>query len=145
MTQTDPGAAPPTAVPRPVITQDNAFWFEAAREGRLAIQRCGSCGVLRHPPAPTCAECRSFEWDSVTASGRGTLHSYAIAHHPQDAAFDYPLVVGLADLEEGVRIVADMVDVDPDQVLIDMPVDVVFADHAHGTILPQLRPAGGAR
>lgn len=145
MTQTDPAAAPPTAVPPLIITQDNGFWFAAAREGRLEIQRCASCGVLRHPPQPACAECRSFEWDSVQASGRGTLHSYAIAHHAKDSAFDYPLVVGLADLEEGVRIVADMVDVDPEEVVIDMPVEVVFGPHAHGTVLPQLRPAGGAQ
>jgi uncharacterized protein len=145
VTHPDPAALPPTVVPRPVITQDNAFWFDAAREGRLVIQRCASCGVLRHPPAPTCAHCRSFDWDSVQASGRGTLHSYAIAHHPKDSAFEYPLVVGLADLEEGVRIVADMVDVDPDAVAIDMPVEVLFAEHAHGTLLPQLRPARGAR
>lgn len=121
------------------MTEDNAFWFAAAREGRLVIQRCVPCGELRHPPTPTCALCRSFEWDCVEACGRGTLHSYAIAHHPKDPAFDYPLVIGLAELAEGVRIVADMPGADPSRIAIGLPVEVVFAPHHRGELLPTLR------
>ena len=64
-------ASEPAALrPRPAINLDNAFWFEAAREHRLVIQRCASCGRLRHPPGPQCPECQSFEWDTVDAAGR---------------------------------------------------------------------------
>lgn len=148
---TPPGAAPAqqdgprTAVPRLTVTQDNAFWFEAAREGRLAIQRCGDCGSLRHPPSPACPSCRSFVWDAVTASGRCTLHSWTVIHHPQDPAFTYPLAVGLVDLEEGTRLVADIAGVPHDDLHVGMALEVGFSEHAHGEVLPQLRLPGTAK
>ena len=80
--------------PRPALTQDNAFFFEGARAHHLLIQRCTSCGTLRHPPRPACGTCRSFEWDTVTASGRGTVYSFVVVHYPQVPAFDYPLAIG---------------------------------------------------
>ena len=129
-----------TGVPRLTVTQDNEFWFAAARDGRLAIQRCTDCSTLRHPPGPACPACRSFGWDYVVASGRCTLHSWTVIHHPRDPAFTYPLAVGLVDLEEGIRLVADIAGVPHDELEIDMPLEVGFADHAHGERLPQLRP-----
>ncbi|ASR36280.1 acyl dehydratase [Prauserella marina] len=135
---------PRTAVPRLVVTQDNEFWFIAARQGRLEIQRCADCHTLRHPPAPACASCRSLSWDSVQASGKATLHSFTVIHHPRDAAFGYPLLVGLADLEEGTRLVADITGIDRDELAIGMELEVAFAEHPHGETLPQLRKPGSA-
>lgn len=129
-----------TAVPPIIRTHDNVFWFDAAAEGRLLIQRCSDCRTLRHPPGPACPSCRSFEWDTVESGRRGTLHTYTVIHHPQDPAFTYPLVVGLVDLEEGTRLVADIEGVDPDSVEIGMEVEVVFGAHAHDETLPRLRP-----
>ena len=128
-----------TAVPPLIVTQDNAFWFEAAKEGRLLIQRCVACGTLRQPPGPACPACRSFEWDTVESSRRATLHSYTVVHRPQDPAFTYPLAIGLADLEEGTRLVADIAGIDPEKLTIGMSLEVVFTQHAHGEVLPQLR------
>ncbi|MGC2499906.1 MAG: Zn-ribbon domain-containing OB-fold protein, partial [Acidobacteriaceae bacterium] len=108
--------------PRPALTEDNTFFFEGTKKGTLLIQRCASCGTLRHPPRPACAVCRSFEWDTVTSSGRGTVYSYVVVHHPQVAAFDYPLPIAVVELEEGTRLVADLVGVAPDAVRIGMPV-----------------------
>ncbi|MGH9013878.1 MAG: bifunctional MaoC family dehydratase N-terminal/OB-fold nucleic acid binding domain-containing protein [Acidimicrobiia bacterium] len=127
--------------PRPALTQDNAFWFEGARERKLLIQRCASCGKLRHPPRPMCGECRSLEWDIVEASGRGTVYSYVVNHHPQVPAFDYPLAVGLVELEEGTRLVANVVGVEPADVHVGMPVEVEFVDHDPELTLPAFHPA----
>lgn len=136
---------PRTGVPRLIITQDNEFWFTAAREGKLVIQRCGECQTLRHPPAPSCPRCRSFAWDTVESGRRGTLHSYTVIHHPQDPAFDYPLAVGLVDLDEGTRLVADIAGIPHEQLETGMELEVGFVEHAHGDLLPQLRrPVGGA-
>lgn len=129
-----------TSVPPLIVTQDNAFWFEGARQGRLLIQRCTACGALRQPPGPACPSCRSFDWDTLESSGRATLHSYTIVHRPQDSAFTYPLAIGLADLEEGTRLVADIAGIAPADLVIGMPLEVAFAEHAHGDVLPQLRP-----
>lgn len=137
--------APRTTVPHLTVTQDNEFWFAAAREGRLEIQRCADCRTLRHPPAPACPSCRSFEWDTVESSRACTLHSWTVIHHPQDAAFDYPLAVGLVDLEEGTRLVADISGVDHADLRLGLELEVGFSEHAHGEVLPQLRPrTGGA-
>jgi uncharacterized OB-fold protein/acyl dehydratase len=108
--------------PRPAITLDTAWWFEAAHAGRLLIQRCTSCGTLRHPPGPACPECHSFGWDTVEASGRATVFSWVVVHHPQAPSFDYPLPVVLAELEEGTRLVANLVDCELDQIEIGMPI-----------------------
>jgi len=97
--------------PRPALTQDNEFWFEGARQHRLLIQRCAQCGTLRHPPRPMCSECHSYEWDVVDASGRGTVYSFVVNHYPQVPAFDYPLAVGLIELEVGRRLVANVIGV----------------------------------
>lgn len=140
---TPAAAAPrPTSVPPLIITQDNEFWFAGCREGRLLIQRCADCATLRHPPGPVCPSCRSFEWDTVESSRRGTLHSWTVVHKPQDAGFGYPLVVGLVDLAEGTRIVADFDDVDTADLRIDIPVEIVFGKHPHDETLPQVRLAG---
>jgi uncharacterized protein len=126
--------------PRPALTQDNAFWFEGARQHRLLIQRCKQCGTLRHPPRPMCAECRSYEWDVVDASGRGTVYSFVVNHYPQVPAFDYPLAVGLIELEEGTRLVANVIGVDPGDIRIGMPVEVEWVDHDPDLSLPAFRP-----
>jgi uncharacterized OB-fold protein len=126
--------------PRPALTEDNTFFFEGTKDGTLLIQRCASCGTLRHPPRPACAVCRSFEWDTVTSSGRGTVYSYVVVHHPQVPAFDYPLPIAVVELEEGTRLVADLVGVAPDAVRIGMPVAVEFVAVDDELTLPLFRP-----
>lgn len=128
-----------TSVPPLIVTHDNKFFFDGCREGRLLIQRCAACGTLRHPPGPACPDCRSFEWDTVESTRRGTLHSWTIVHHPQDPGFEYPLAVGLLDLEEGTRLVADIAGVPHGELEISMLLEVGFTEHPHGEMLPQLR------
>ena len=133
-----------TRRPRPALTQDNRFFFEGAKEHKLLIQRCTNCGVLRHPPRPACANCRSFEWDTVTASGRGTVYSFVVNHYPQVPAFDYPLVVALVELEEGTRLVANMSGVAPADVTIGMEVVATFEDFDDDLTLPVFQPVHAA-
>lgn len=127
--------------PRPSINRDNRFWFDGAREGRLLIQRCTGCGALRHPPGPVCPACHSFEWDATEASGRGTIYSYVINHHPPFAAFDYPLPVALIELEEGTRLVSNLVGFDLDAIEIGQPVEVEFIAYDDELTLPAFHPA----
>jgi uncharacterized OB-fold protein len=133
-------SAPRPKRPRPALTRDNAWWFEGAKQGKLLIQRCTSCGRLRHPPRPMCPYCHSLEWDSVEASGRGIVYSFVVNHHPQVPAFDYPLVVGLVELEEGTRLVSNLVGVAPSDVVVGMPVMADFVRFDDDLTLPQFRP-----
>lgn len=145
-TAADAGGAAPTSTagtsarPKPFVLRDNEFWFAAAREHRLVIQACDSCGRLRHPPSPVCPHCLCSGWHAVTASGRGTVHSYVITHHPRSPGFEYPLAVILADLEEGTRLVADFAG-DPRSVRIGMPVEVEWVRHDDEFTLPRFRAA----
>ena len=128
--------------PRPALTQDNSFFFEGAKQHKLLVQRCTACGTLRHPPRPACAHCRSFEWEPLEASGRGTIFSFTVNHYPQVPAFDYPLVVALVELEEGTRLIANVSGITPETVHIGMPVEVGFEDFDDDLSLPVFHPAG---
>ena len=140
---TDGQRTPPRPLrPRPALTQDNAFWFEGARAHRLLIQHCVSCGRLRHPPLPACANCGSLEWDTVEASGRGTLYSYVVVHYPQVPAFDYPLPIGLVELEEGTRLVANLEVLALDDITVGMALRAEFVDYDDELSLPVFVPVG---
>ena len=134
--------APRPLRPRPALTQDNAFFFEGAKQHKLLIQRCSACGTLRHPPRPSCAACRSFEWEPLEASGRGTIFSFVVNHYPQVPAFDYPLVVALVELEEGTRLVANVAGITPETAHIGMAVEAGFEDFDDDLSLPVFHPAG---
>ncbi len=134
-------AAPRPLRPRPSLTQDNQFFFDGAKEHKLLIQRCTACGTLRHPPRPACAACRSFEWEAIEASGRGTIYSFTVNHYPQVPSFDYPLVVALVELEEGTRLVANVRGITPETVRIDMPVRAAFERFDDDLTLPVFEPA----
>jgi uncharacterized protein len=133
-------AAPGALRPRPNVTLDTAFYFEAARERRLLIQRCTGCGRLRHPPTPACAHCGALGWDTVQSQGRGTLFSYTVIDAPVVPPFKPGHVVGLVELQEGVRVVAELVEVGRDEVAIGMPLEVAFLQCDPGLVLPVFRP-----
>lgn len=101
-TATNTGA--PRKPPQQGTTLSAPFW-EAAREGRLVIQRCAECGQLRHYPRLLCSRCFSDRCDWVEASGEGTVHSWTVAHHAFHPAFadELPYTLVTVDLKEGVR------------------------------------------
>jgi len=137
--------APRPLRPRPALTQDNSFFFEGARQHKLLIQRCSDCGTLRHPPRPSCAVCRSFDWDTLQASGKGTIFSFVVNHYPQVPAFDYPLVVALVELEEGTRLVANVSGITRETAAIGMAVEAGFEDFDDELSLPVFHPADETR
>jgi uncharacterized OB-fold protein/acyl dehydratase len=139
----DPEAPATARRPRPIVTQDTAFFFEGLRAGEIRIQRCAGCGALRHPPRPRCPSCGSYDFDTVAAAGTGKLHSWVVVHHPPMPGFEHPSAIGLVELTEGVRIVAELAGVDTSAVEIgtDLVAEVVAVDD--GLSVPRFRPAGG--
>ena len=107
-----------TGVIRPMVNRDTAFFWEGTQAGELRIQKCESCGELRHPPGPTCPSCGTFERGHVVASGLGTVFSYVVHRHPPVPGKELPIVIALIDLDEGVRMVGEVVDVSDDEVAI---------------------------
>jgi uncharacterized OB-fold protein len=126
--------------PRPAVTPDNAFWFEGTRAHKLLLQRCTSCGTLRHPPLPACGVCQALEWDTVEASGRGVLYSFVVVHYPQVAPFEYPHPVALVELEEGTRLVAEIDGLDPGELRIGLALRATFVDYDEELSLPVFVP-----
>jgi len=123
-----------------VAPRDSAFFWEGVEKGELRIQHCTSCGTLRHPPRPLCFKCRSPEWDYVVSSGRGEVYSFVVHHRPEVPGRTHPFAVALVQLDEGTRIVGNVIDIGPSDVKIGMSVEVVFAENERGRKLPQWRP-----
>ncbi len=126
---------------RPLLGHDNKWWWDAVQEGKLLIQKCASCGTLRHPPRPMCGECQSTEWTSIEASGKGVLYSYVVMHYPKFPGYEYPLLCALVELEEGTRLVTNLVGCDPADARIGMPVELVVENVDEEMKLPLFRPA----
>ena len=132
---------------RPQVTPDTAFFWAGTAAGELRIQRCASCGALRHPPGPMCPACGApGDGGFVVAAGTGEVFSYVVHHHPPVPGKKLPLVVALVQLPEGVRMVGEMPGVRPDQVGIGLPVRATFVridDDLNPFTLPAWRPAAG--
>ena len=130
-----------TLVPDP--SPLGAPYWDGAAHDQLLIQRCERCAHIFHPPLPVCPSCHSTELSWQPASGRGKVFSYTVVHLAAHPAFAdrVPYVAALIELEEGPRMVADVLDIAPEDVRIDMPVIVRFVQVADGVKLPQFVPA----
>jgi uncharacterized OB-fold protein len=130
------------AKPLPQISPEMAPFFDAARRHELVVQRCAGCGTLRFPARTICSTCLSREASWVPMSGRGTVFSFVIMHqaiHPGFAA-ETPYAVVVIQLDEGVRLLSNLVDCPTADVEIGMPVEVVFDDLTPEVTLPKFRP-----
>ena len=128
----------------PTPTPDTAPFWEAAKRRELRIQHCNDCRQYYFYPRPLCRHClsRNVEWRAV--SGRGRLHTFTVNYRTGRASpFPGPFVIAIVELEEGPRLMTNLVDVEPDPATlrIDMPVEVVFEDITTEITLPRFRPA----
>jgi len=129
--------------PRPKLERDSRGYWEALRKHQLVVQRCLECRTFRHHPRPMCPACHSLEFEWARVCGRGTVYSYAIVTqnlHPHWTG-RVPYNVVLVELEEGVRMVSNLVDCPNESIYIGMPVTVTFEDLSEEISLPLFRPA----
>jgi uncharacterized OB-fold protein len=142
----------PAKRPRPAINRDNQFFWDGARDHELRIQTCAKCDAKYFPPTPRCPACGSMELRWTVASGRASLYSFAVPHHPQASGFRYPVLVGLVELDEGTRLVSNIVGCERADLRVGMPLELTWLDShaalvegatdASGPVsLPQFRPA----
>jgi len=132
--------------PLPVPDGDTQPYWSAAKEHRLTIQLCQDCRQAIFYPRSVCPHCMSDRIEWIEASGRGTIYSYTVVHRsPAQFKDDVPYVVALIDLEEGVRMMSNVVGCPPSDVSIGAAVEVLF-DHVTPEItLPKFRLAPGTR
>lgn len=128
--------------PLPAITEDGAPYWVAAREGQLSVQRCDDCGHLRFPPSAVCPRCLSEAHTWTPLSGKGAVYSFIVVHRPQHPGFfaDAPYNVAIVELDEGIRLHANVVDVANEDLRIGLPLEVVFEKIDDDITLPKFRP-----
>ena len=136
--------------PVPIPDSVSEFYWESAKKGRLAIQGFEGMDVLQHPPSPVPEvpgggpPAERAVPVAVEVSGRGTLFSFTILRQPFHPGFvdAIPLMIGLTELDDapGVRILTNIVDAQPDELRIGLPMEVVF-ERRGDMVLPQFRPA----
>jgi uncharacterized OB-fold protein len=132
------------AKPLPEITPESRPFWEACRRHELVVQRCRACGALQHYPRGVCAACWTAELEWRPASGRGTVYTFTVTRRSQAPGFKdaLPYVLAWVELEEGVQMLTNVVECDPDRVAIGMPVRVVFEDVTAEVSLPRFAPIG---
>ena len=129
--------------PVPVPSEDSKPFWEAARNGQLQLQHCVDCGAYRFPPSVLCPECSSLSSEWTPVSGRGKVYSFVVFHRAYHPGFegDLPYAVACIELEEGPRLLSNIVGIAPEQVRCDMPVEVVFEQITPDISLPKFRQA----
>ncbi|HYR97172.1 MAG TPA: Zn-ribbon domain-containing OB-fold protein [Candidatus Binatus sp.] len=128
--------------PLPQMTPEMRPFWEAARRHELVVQRCRGCGTPRFPARDICSRCLSREAEWAPVSGRGTVFSYTVMHqiyHPAFAA-EVPYAVIVVELEEGARLLSNLVGCPVGDIAPGMPVEAVFEDVTPEVTLPKFRP-----
>ena len=142
---TVPAKATEAVQPRRRLPQPTAeslpFWEGLARH-ELLVQRCAACARAWFPPGNRCQHCWSdrHAWEQV--SGRGRLFSFTVFRraYAAELADQLPYVVGVVELEEGPRLITNVVGIDPRDIRVDLPVEVVFDDLTDEVTLHAFRP-----
>jgi uncharacterized OB-fold protein len=130
--------------PLPGIDELHKPFWEAARHHELVLQHCRKCGSYRYPAGLTCPECLSDELEWKKVNGRGTVYTWTVFHRAYHRAFadEVPYAVVAVELEEGPRMLSNLVDCKLADIKIGMPVEVVFEAASDEISLPKFRPAG---
>jgi uncharacterized OB-fold protein len=131
------------AKPVPTPSKESQPYWDSARDHALRLQKCAGCGAFRFPPSPVCPECwgKSFAWEPI--SGRGKIYTFCTYRRLYHPGFgdDLPYVLAVIALEDGPRLLSNVIDCRPEDVRCDMPVEVVYRDVTDAISLPLFRPA----
>ena len=129
--------------PLPHLDEENRPWWEALKRHELYLQRCRDCAVIRYYPRAQCPECLSPRTEWLRSSGRARVYTFTATWQNQAAGFRdaLPYVLAYVELEEGPRMLTNIIDCRPEQVRIGMPVEVVYEDVTPEVTLAKFRPA----
>jgi uncharacterized OB-fold protein len=133
--------------PLPVADPVTAPFWASVKAHAMQLQRCNGCGRSIFYPRGVCPHCFSDDLAWQPVAGTGAVHAFTIVHrHPSPAFNDEaPYVVALIELDEGVRMLSNLVEIEPDpaKVKVGLPVEVVYDDATDEVTLPKFRPRGG--
>jgi uncharacterized protein len=123
------------AMMRPAASRDTKFFWDGVNAHELRIQKHAD-GSLQHPPVPALWQDKEAPIDYVVASGKGTVFSFVVHHAPKVPGRTLPFVIALVELEEGVRMLGELRNVDPATVEIGMPVRAMYIDFPANDVGP---------
>jgi len=135
-----PEATVESVRPVPVPDEASAPFFEGAARGELMLQRCRACGAFMWPVKTRCVECFSGDVEWAPSSGRAELYSWAVVHQKYPG-FEEPYVLATVETSDGVRFNTSIVGAEPDELVIGMPLEVVFERVSDDVVVPKFRPA----
>ena len=131
-------------IEKPVPEPDEASqpFYEGGMQGKLMLMRCSNCQTWRLPSRQHCDECLSPEYTWEEASGRGTLRTFGVMHQKYHPAWfpELPYNVSVVELEEGPRLVTNVVGINNADLRVGLPVRVEWEKHADSAV-PKFRPA----
>jgi len=133
--------------PAPRPSAESLPYWEGVKDRKLLLQHCRSCGQFWFPPAGRCRHCLSTDFTWEQASGGGRIYSFVVYHRIYDPGFedDLPYVVAIIQLDEGPRLLSNIVRTPPEEVRCDLPVRVVFDDDGRNALLPKFEIPHGQR
>lgn len=128
----------------PALTAETAPYWKAADDGVLLLQKCPDCGKVQYHYRALCSFCMSDRVEDFPSSGRGEVWTYSVVHRNATAGYveKVPYVVGLVELEGGVKVVSNIVGGDPAEVTFGTKVEVVFAKSENGQAIPLFKVVG---
>jgi len=129
--------------PLPVINEDNAEYWAYCKKHELRMQKCSNCGHVRFPCAFICPRCHNMEFEWHKMSGKGEIYSFVVFQRAYDPSYkdDLPYVVAIVKLDEGLRMESNITDCKPEEVKVDLPVELYFDDVTPEWSLPKFRLA----
>lgn len=128
------------ALPR--IDQESKGFWEACQRHELYVQRCRGCDTIRYYPRAVCPACLGSDTEWLRCSGRGVVYTFTTTYQNQAEGFRdaLPYVLAYVELDEGVRMLTNLVDCPVEQVRIGMAVEVTFEDATASVTLPKFKP-----
>ncbi len=128
--------------PLPLPSPESEPFWAGARDHKLLMQKCASCGEFWFPPGTICPHCGAQEFSWAETSGRGRVFTFVTFQRLYNKAWDgeLPYVVAIVELEEGPRMLTGLTGIDAAEVVCDLAVRVVFDDVTPEVTLPKFTP-----
>lgn len=127
--------------PAPEVNPETEPFWAATARGELQVKQCEDCASLIYYPRSICPECGSLRTTWRQVSGRGRIYSYTVNHQGEGPYREHgPFVLAYVELDEGPRLMTNIVADDPAELAVGLPVEVVFHDTGEGSALPRFQP-----
>ncbi len=129
--------------PIPIPSAEAQPYWDGLRDGKLLMPRCDACGKYWFPPSLLCPHCNATKWTWTSTSGGGRIFSFVVYHrvyHPGFAG-EVPYAVAVIELDEGPRMISNVIGIAPDKLACDMRVEVVYQPITETITLPKFKPA----